>query len=355
MIRSRSYIAVPPGATIREQLEDRGMSQKEFAERLGMSEKHVSNLINGKVELTPETAFRLEMVLGIPARFWNNLEAIYREKLIKIKAENALEPEIILAEQFPYDEMAANGWVEPTDKPAERVFNLRKFFEVAELKLLNSDLLPDIAYHRTSTSDPADYSTIVWIQKVKIEARKTDTDKIDLSKLSGSLEEIRLMTLKQPTDFIEELVQKLSACGFALVLIPALNELSLQGAAFYDRKKIVIGLPVQEMNNDTFWFSLFHEIGHVLSDHLNPDSKVNTAEQDEAEVNEFAENIMIPANQFQNFLDGGSFSREAILCFSEEIQIDPGIIAGVLQKKSILKPGQFDSLKTKYFIDKTRV
>ena len=74
-------IAIPPGATIREQLENRGIPQKEFALRMGMSEKHISSLINGKVELTPEVALRLESVLGLPARFWNNMESVYREQL----------------------------------------------------------------------------------------------------------------------------------------------------------------------------------------------------------------------------------------------------------------------------------
>ena len=67
MMRSRSFVATPPGATIKEQLIDRGMSQKEFAARMDMSEKHISKLINGEVQLTPETALRLEMVLGVPA------------------------------------------------------------------------------------------------------------------------------------------------------------------------------------------------------------------------------------------------------------------------------------------------
>ena len=87
MIRSRSYIAIPPGATIKELLDDRGMSQKEFAARMDMSEKHIIKLVNGDVLLTPEISMKLEMVLGVPARFWNNLEAIYREKIIKAEAE----------------------------------------------------------------------------------------------------------------------------------------------------------------------------------------------------------------------------------------------------------------------------
>lgn len=91
MVRSRGLIATPPGATIKEQLNDRGMSQKEFALRLNMSEKHVSKLINGNVSLTSEMAVKLEIVLGVPARFWNDLEAIYREKLIKVETETAME------------------------------------------------------------------------------------------------------------------------------------------------------------------------------------------------------------------------------------------------------------------------
>ena len=108
MVQSRSFIAVPPGATIKEQLEDRGISQKEFASRMGMSEKHISQLINGQVRLTSDVALRLEMVLGIQASFWNNLEAIYCEKLAKIKAENELDVDIRISKEFPYNEMAKN-------------------------------------------------------------------------------------------------------------------------------------------------------------------------------------------------------------------------------------------------------
>lgn len=87
-IRSKTVVATPPGATIKEQLVVYGMSQKEFAIRMGMSETHISRLINGKAQLTSDIAIRLEMVLGLPALFWRNLESIYREKLLKVQAEN---------------------------------------------------------------------------------------------------------------------------------------------------------------------------------------------------------------------------------------------------------------------------
>ena len=62
---------------------------EEFAARMDLSEMHVSQLINGEIQLTPDVAVRLETVLGVPAKFWNNLEAIYREKLLMVEAENS--------------------------------------------------------------------------------------------------------------------------------------------------------------------------------------------------------------------------------------------------------------------------
>ena len=156
MARSRTTIATPPGATIKEQLIDRGMRQKEFASRMEMSEKHISNLINGDVQLTPDVAMRLEMVLGLPARFWLNLEAIYREKLQKIEAEKNMDDDIAIAKNLPYNEMAANGWLPETQKKEERVLNLRRFFEVVRLGLLNVNLIPGIACRRQAITETAD-------------------------------------------------------------------------------------------------------------------------------------------------------------------------------------------------------
>lgn len=105
MKRSKTFIATSPGATIKEQLTDRGMSQKEFATRMEMSEKHISNLINGDVRLTADVAMRLEVVLGLPTSFWCNLEAVYREKLVKAEAENEMETDMQIAKNLPYSEM----------------------------------------------------------------------------------------------------------------------------------------------------------------------------------------------------------------------------------------------------------
>lgn len=229
MVRSRSYIATPPGETIKEQLNDRGMSQKEFAVRMDLSEKHVSKLVNGDVQLTPEVAVRLEIVLGVPARFWNNLESIYREKLIRIKAENAMEEDEALAKQLPYSEMAKYGWVPETRDSKERVINLRKYFEVVELSLLESSQITRIACRRLAVTEKSDLTLLAWAQEAKIKARNIETKPINIKELIDNISEIRKMTMEKPKEFCPKIKEILANCGIALVFLPHLKGSFLQG------------------------------------------------------------------------------------------------------------------------------
>ena len=80
MERKHNFIETPPGATIKEQLEDKGISQNEFATKMEMSEESLNRLLDGRARLTSEIATKLENILGVPAKFWLNLEAVYRKK-----------------------------------------------------------------------------------------------------------------------------------------------------------------------------------------------------------------------------------------------------------------------------------
>ena len=349
MTRSRSYIATPPGATIKEQLDDRGMSQKEFASRMGMSEKHISHLINGSVQLTPDVAYRLELVLGMPASFWSNLEAIYREKLTKVDAENALDADKEIAKKFPYSEMSKNSWLPNTRNTEERVIYLRKFFEVFQLnKLSNENLLPRVACRRLSITEKSDFALIAWVQEAKIEARKVQTMPIDLKELTRQLPAIRAMTTKDPSVFCTELCKLLANCGIAIVFLPHIGGSFLHGATFVDNNKIVIGLTVRGKDADKFWFSLFHEIGHILLGHLNQYSEIDDAAEKEAD--RFARDLLIPQDAFDSFVAQHNFSQETITCFASAAGIAPGIVVGRLQKEGYLNFSWCNNLKVKYEI-----
>lgn len=344
-MRSKTYVATPPGDTIREQLEDRSMSQKEFAARMDMSEKHISRLINGDVQLTPDVAMRLEMVLGLPASFWMKLESIYREKLIRVQAENEMDEDLALIRKYPYAEMAKNGWVEETRVSIERVLNIRKFFEVVRLGLAFQNV-PQIACRKLGEGEKSDYALVAWAQKAKIEARSIETRPINIEKLVDYLPAIRRMTTQDPSVFCPKLVEGLKECGIALVFLPHIGGSFLHGATFYDKSKIVIGMTVRGKDADKFWFSLFHELGHIILGHI---SQVNgTTEEDEGEANAFARNKLIPEEKFQQFVTSHRLDVDSITSFANEIEIDKGIVVGRLQKEGYIPFSTFNYLKTKY-------
>ena len=348
MVRSRSIIATPPGATIKEQLKDRGMSQKEFAARMDMSEKHISKLINGEVQLTPEVAVRLEMVLGVPAKFWNNLEGIYREKLIKAEAENAMDKDEEIAKKLPYNEMAKYGWVPETRVLKEKVVHLRKYFELVELSLLENIQITRIACRRLAVTEKSDLALLAWAQEARMKAREIETSPINVKGLMNIIPKIRLMTVMKAKEFSPKLKSMLAECGIALVFLPHLQGSFLQGASFIDGNKIVVGLTTRGKDADKFWFSLFHELAHIILGHIGQMN--GTSEDDEQAANSWSRDTLIPGNDFSEFVDRKSFSASSIRAFAEKQGIAPGIVVGRLQKEGCIKHSALNELKDHYEI-----
>ena len=345
---SKSVIAIPPGATIREQLELRGMKQKEFAQRMDMSEKHISRLISGHVELTQDVAIRLEDVLGVPANFWNNLEILYREALARVEEENDMESEVEFASKFPYLQASKLGWVPAATNSLEKVHNLRKFFEVAKLSCLGDLGMPGIAYRRLGSNDTSDYALALWAQKVRLQARDINVGPIDVKGIKNLIPTIREMTLKTPDEFCERIISLFAEVGVAVVFLQHLKGSYLHGATFYDGNKIVMGLTARGTDADRFWFSLFHEMGHILAGHLN--KKALSSEEAETEADEIAKNILIPAKAYFSFVEKGDYTKDAILEFAANQGVAPGIVVGRLQKEKRISYDKYSDLKEHYKI-----
>ncbi len=343
-MRSRTIVATPPGATIREQLQLRGMSQKEFAQRMDLTQKHTSHVINGEVAITPAVALKLESVLGVPAEYWMNLESIYRAKLLRAQEEEQMDGECALLKLLPYKELSKLGWIEDAKDMIQRVINLRQFFEVSSLTLLDNARIPGIAYRMLTAKENVDYKLVAWSQKAKLEARKASTKRINLQMLESILPQLRLMTLQTPDAFFPVLKESLANCGIALVVLPHIGGSFLHGATFYDGDKIVLGVTIRGKDADKFWFSLFHEIGHVLKGHIGqPEAAGN-----EDTADHFAADALINPAHYAAFIRRGEYSREAIQEFAQMAKIDRGIVVGRLQKDKRIEHSQLNDLKTKY-------
>ena len=340
---SKTYIAIPPGETIKEILDDRNISQKDFAIRMDYSEKHISRLINGLVELTSDTAEKLEYVLGMPATFWSGLEADYRSKLAKVRAELELQAEEDFIKKIPYSTLAAVGWLPVTRKKTEKIINLRKFFEVASLNVLDTlNFSKKISFRKLKDTEKSNYLALAWCQKARLEAREQELKTLDLKKLKSMLLKLKHMAAVARPD-LSSLKQLLNDCGIALVVLPQLQGSGIHGASFTIGNKIVLGLTDRRKTADVFCFSLFHELGHIIHGDFRDNEQLS--EEKENKADEFAKNFLITAENYRSFVEKKDFSALAIKVFAKQEEIDSGIVVGRLQREHLIGYNELNCLK----------
>jgi HTH-type transcriptional regulator / antitoxin HigA len=126
--------AIPPGETLRELLDEQGLTQRELARRTGLSPKHVNRLLQGLVPLSTDVAQRLERVTGAPARIWNRLEANYQSDLQRLRDRRDLAAAGPWLAEQPVRALIQRGVLpeEPSDK-ISRVEQMLNFFGVASV------------------------------------------------------------------------------------------------------------------------------------------------------------------------------------------------------------------------------
>src|SRR5207249_2637781 len=113
--------AVPPGETLAEVLEARGMSQAELSRRTGISTKHINQIIAGSAPITAETALKLERVTGLPAHFWATLEADYEVQVVRATEGKSLESDADWLGTLPASELQNREWIPKSSSTAEQV------------------------------------------------------------------------------------------------------------------------------------------------------------------------------------------------------------------------------------------
>ena len=261
--RSKTFTAVPPGMTIKEVIEDHHMTQKELAARLGLSEKHISKLINGEVPLTQDVAIRLERVLDIEASFWNGLEAAYREAILKVEYENSIDEEINFAKPFGYAKLARLGIVPETKKAAEQVNNLQKFFEVASLKNVANDMVMPLVYENIKDMEPDKKSAIyTLVQITKGRARFVEVNPYNAELLETFIPKIKDLSSEPLIGVKEPLKDMLAACGVIIVYLPIIDNITSTCITYSKGNSIVLGIPTED--SDAFWTLLGEALQNLV-------------------------------------------------------------------------------------------
>ena len=345
---------VVPGEILVEALEERGMSQSELARRMGRPTKTINEIANGKAAITPETAIQLELTLGISAAFWNNLEASYRARLARERADKELATHASWAGSFPIKDLVKNKLIAPGGTKASTVAALLRFFQVSTPEAWEKNWTASAAaYRRSPAFEASPYASAAWLRWGEIIAAGVETSPFDAERFRAVLGEIREMTRRDFAMTRPRIEDLCASAGVALVIIPELSGTHLSGAArWLAADKAIIQLSLRHKTDDQFWFSFFHEARHVLdrkkADHLDADpSGVERGDDapDETEADRFARDTLISSTSYADLVAAGDFSEQAIRDFAKQENIAPGIVVGRLQQDHHVDRSHFRALK----------
>jgi HTH-type transcriptional regulator / antitoxin HigA len=344
--------AVPPGELLQEALEERRMTQAELARRTGRPLKTINEIVKGKSAITPETAIQLEIVLGISASFWLNLERRYREHEARSQEKERLEREGSWADRFPIAAMITHRLVPKTRSKADHMLELLKFFAVSSPPAWERQWASAEAAFRQSPAFTASPEAVsVWLRWGELQAESIRCRPYDPAQLEKALPAIRKLTRLDPLAFVPELQTILARCGVALVLTPELPGTHLSGAArWLSPDKALVQLSLRHRTDDQFWFALFHELHHVLRGgrrraFLDTPERPRRLSQEEADADRFAADQLIPTDEYRRIAELPDLKPDRLRQTAQQLGISAGIVVGRLQRDKRLEPSQLNYLK----------
>jgi HTH-type transcriptional regulator/antitoxin HigA len=353
----------PPGDTLRDLMDERELTQAELSRRLGRPTQAINEILAGKKEITEDTAIELERVLQVPAHFWLTREAQYREYLARLRAMQTNLSAVPWVQKFPLKAMQQAGVLPAGRLTAKFVETLVEpmlsFFGVASPEgwAAQYDQL-QVQFRRAKPDAQTDVAAITaWLRMGEIQAQQREVPAFDATTLERNLPAMRALNVADAASIGPELTRLCQQAGLVLVFVPALQGTHVSGVARWLHGKPLVQLSLLGEWNDLFWFSFFHEIGHILKHpakravYLDDASSGNqTIAPEEIEANRFASEVLLPA-PWASALQQVPLTENGIHAFAEKAHLHPGIVVGHLQHHGHLPWAHpLTRLKTRYDI-----
>lgn len=341
---------VPTGRIIKEYLEEYGISQKELSERIDSSEKHISNVLNGKCRLTEEFALKLEkIIIGVPASYWLNYETKYREQM-------AREEEMVAISKCDLQEIAKRFHFKEVFKGlnislAQQAIEMLKLLKISDFSNF------DRVYNKMTIDFMEDggekEALAIWINmcEAEIEIQNNDLDYVEYNEKSvkDNLKKFKLLSNNNETDLSISSCRKLcNKLGIYLVFCEAITNSKVRGALTTYKNHPAIYISGRFRSHSNTWFAIIHEIGHLLL-HYNKNDMIISYEDEnnvrEEEANEFARDFFIAPKEYEQFCNMNKINAESIKKFAKEQETIPEIVVARLQHDRKIGFEQFRYLK----------
>ncbi len=351
---SRNLI-IHPGETVADVLEERGITQAELALETGVSPAYVSNVIAGKKGISGNFAMGLEYALGVPKSFWLNLQANYEAELLEANEELSITGEEInvrdqLDEVVKY--LRNKGKMPVREKRKESILSLRKALQISNIANLK-EVIPAGAFRMAENIAINEYVLGAWIRLCQITETKQDImvkfDRDDIPRLT---EEIKEVMCRNSPDIQRNLKEIMRNYGIDFSVRKNFRGAPVQGYIFQKSDGIYqMTLTIRGAFADIFWFSLFHEIGHIVNGDIGKTVKFiddGSDQEKEKAADRFACNMLLAQDSYEKFIQKADFSIEAIIEYARLQNVMPYIVIGRLQREHFLDYKAFSSYKLRY-------
>ena len=340
---------IAPGRILRRELEANGWTQKDLAKIMGRPEQAISEIINGAKQITYETAVQLEAALGGSAAFWLNLEANYQLDRARAAAKtDAIERRRRLYEMLPVQEMVRREYLRRPTSVTTLEEDVCEFLGVADLQKPPTLSATFRGSEGRKVSKP---SCFAWLKRVEQLARRREVKGFSVDRFTEKGVPA-LLDLTLNAQDVGKVPGLLAGLGVHLVLVPHFSKTYLDGAAFYVRRKPVIALSLRYDRVDSFWFTLMHEVAHLLNDRdqaFLDRTDMAAATREERRANRSAQDWLIPSVDFKHFLrePRRHFSRAEVIQFAGMVGRHPGIVVGRLHWEGLVPHRNFRDMLEK--------
>lgn len=338
--------ASPPGETIYEILNQKGITADEFAKQIDSSLDSARRLLKGEVEISQPLANRLESVLGPSTEFWLLRERNFRQQKL---GANFLE-------DLPIRDMVTSGWIPPAKNRSELLASCLEYFGVTSIEHWTRkyrDVIEDTAFRTSPTFRSRTGSLASWLRKGELIADQMKTSAWNREKFRELLPKLRPLTRNtNPKQFIPELIELCADCGVGVVILKVPSGCRASGATrFLSDDKALLLLSFRYLSDDHFWFTFFHEAGHLLLHERKmvyvDDDIGDSLSADEEEANDFAAEMLIPTDLRGDLEHLGPDAR-AVMRFARRAGVSRGVVVGQMQHSGLLRRNQLNYLKTRF-------
>lgn len=256
-----------PGETLTEKLEEMEMGPKEFALRTDKPEKTIIAVMKGNSAITPDMAVRFEGVTKIPAHFWMNHQRSYDEFIVREKRKVTIEEAVPWAKQFPLTDMVNKGWLPQVSSIQEKTMELLAFFGFSNHKAWEEYYFKQqlkVAFRISLSQTQEPFAISAWLRKGELQAAELEANDYSEKKFKEILSALKSVMAKHPHGSLIQLQQICLEAGVKVVQTPCIKKASLSGSTRWLNDTPFIQLSERYHHNDNFWFTFFHQAGHIL-------------------------------------------------------------------------------------------